>query len=127
MNINSVEHVNLTVSDPDRSAAVLERIFGWSVRWQGTSPMGGRVVHVGNDSSYIAFYSPPGELPEARTGDSMSRPGFNHLGVVVDDLERVESKVREEGLQPYGHEDYDPGRRFYFIDGNAIEFEVVQY
>ncbi len=31
------------------------------------------------------------------------------------------------GLQPLGHDDYEPGRRFYFFDWDGIEFEVVSY
>ena len=126
-NRNPIEHVNLTVADPTAMAERLVRLFDWHIRWQGASPAGGFVVHVGSDSSYLALYRPPGSLAETDSGSSMTRRGFNHLGVVVSDLDQVEQRVREEGLQPYGHEDYDPGRRFYFMDAEGIEFEVVSY
>ena len=45
----------------------------------------------------------------------------------VEDLDAVEAKVRAAGLEPFGHEEYDPGKRFYFFDWNGIEFEVVNY
>jgi glyoxylase I family protein len=35
--------------------------------------------------------------------------------------------VKAEGLEPFGHADYQPGRRFYFLDADGIEFEVVSY
>ncbi len=35
--------------------------------------------------------------------------------------------MKAAGLEPFGHDDYDPGRRFYFFDDNGIEFEVVSY
>ena len=52
-----LEHVNVTVSDPDRSAALLQRLFGWRVRWSGPALGGGRTVHVGTDDQYLALYA----------------------------------------------------------------------
>lgn len=31
----TLEHVNLTVPDPDATAAWLCEVFGWHIRWQG--------------------------------------------------------------------------------------------
>jgi predicted enzyme related to lactoylglutathione lyase len=47
--------------------------------------------------------------------------------VVVDDLEAAENRVREEGYQPFNHGAYEPGRRFYFLDTDEVEFEVISY
>jgi len=47
--------------------------------------------------------------------------------VQVDDLDAVEARVRRAGLVPFGHDDYDPGRRFYFLDPDGTEYEVVSY
>jgi catechol 2,3-dioxygenase-like lactoylglutathione lyase family enzyme len=119
----TLEHVNITVSDPDASAAMLSVLFDWKVRWSGPSQMGGRSVHVGEDDTYIAVYSPePGREHAFEKGFPL-----NHVGVVVDDLDAVESRVFALGLLPFGHGDYEPGRRFYFFDQNGIEFEVVSY
>jgi len=32
-----LEHVNYTVTDPQATAAMLDRVFGWKIRWQGDS------------------------------------------------------------------------------------------
>ena len=32
-----------------------------------------------------------------------------------------------EGYEPFSHADYEPGRRFYFLDRDGIEFEVISY
>jgi catechol 2,3-dioxygenase-like lactoylglutathione lyase family enzyme len=120
-----IEHINLTVSDPERSAAMVERLFGWRERWRGASRDGGLSIHVGSATGYLAFYTGP---------DGMHRDvrypkgePFNHVGVQVDDLDAVEAQVRALGLLPFGHDDYDPGRRFYFLDHDGIEFEIVAY
>ena len=122
-----LEHVNLTVSDPDATAARLNARFGWHVRWQGASIHNGRSVHVGGEDDYLAIYT-RGDADAPRAEDSYSRVGgLNHIGVVVDDLDAVEAKVRAMGLAPHNHADYEPGRRFYFDDPDGIEFEVVSY
>ncbi len=120
-----IEHVNVTVSDPDRAAALMQVLFGWRVRWQGPAMSGGRSVHVGSDDAYIALYAPPGGADPSRDF-AKGRP-LNHIGVEVDDLDAVEAGVISAGLTPFSHGDYDPGRRFYFLDPDGIEYEVVSY
>ena len=120
-----IEHVNVTVSDPDRAARLMAALFGWHVRWQGPARSGGRTIHVGSDDHYIALYS---GLGVAYSADDFAkgRP-LNHIGVEVDDLAAIEAKVLAAGLRPFGHDTYDPGRRFYFLDPDGIEYEVVSY
>ena len=52
---------------------------------------------------------------------------LNHVGVQVDDLDTIEMRVKAVGLVPFSHGDYEPGRRFYFLDPDGIEYEVVSY
>lgn len=120
-----LEHANVTVRNPEESAAMLSRIFGWHVRWEGPSRDGGRTVHVGTDTSYVALYTPLGEPDERAHPDRVG--GLQHLGILVDDLDPVEARVRAEGIEPYSFMTYEPGRRFYFEDHDRIEFEVVAY
>jgi len=120
-----LEHVNITVSDPVKTAERLADLFGWQIRWQGEAKAGGYSVHVGNDSSYVAVYSlgQPNEASDSYT----TRGGLNHIGVVVDDLDATEKRVKAMGYTPHSHADYEPGRRFYFDGDDGIEFEVVSY
>ena len=43
-----IEHVNVTVSDPDRAARLMEDLFGWRDRWRGPARNGGHTIHVGS-------------------------------------------------------------------------------
>ncbi len=123
-----LEHLNVTVTDPEATAAMLGNLFGWQVRWQGPSIHGGRSVHVGSADSYLSLYSGRPGIAMTPPGDGYASPGaMNHLGVVVDDLDAVEARVKAAGYVPGNHADYDPGRRFYFTEENGIEIEVVQY
>ena len=50
------------------------------------------------------------------------------MGVVVDDLDARGGPGESGGVRaPFSHADYEPGRRFYFRDGDGIEWEVVSY
>lgn len=121
-----LEHVNISVPDPRASAAMLSRLFGWHIRWEGKALGDGYTVHVGDNESYLALYSGMGELSEP--GDSYrTRSGLNHIGVVVEDLAATEAQVKAAGYTPHNHADYEPGRRFYFDGPDGIEFEVVAY
>lgn len=120
-----IEHLNLTVRDPERSAQLMTDLFGWYVRWSGPSALGGRSVHVGDDRCYIALYTRDG----ADTPDDVFRKGnpLNHIGIQVEDIDEVERRVIAAGLTPFMHGDYEPGRRFYFLDPDGTEWEIVSY
>ncbi|GAB5461806.1 MULTISPECIES: VOC family protein [Hoeflea] len=126
MTRSTLEHVNFTVPDASSTAKWLCDVFGWKIRWQGPAQNGGLSIHVGTDDAYLAVYTP--KEARARGTVEKNRIGnMNHVGVVVEDLEAVEAKVKALGYVPYNHDDYEPGRRFYFDDENGIEFEVVNY
>lgn len=121
-----LEHVNITVSDPDRTAKMLQELFGWRERWRGAAKDGGASIHVGVNTSYLAIYGRDGV--DRRSGDPGGVVGgLNHVGVVVDDLDEAEKLVKRAGFKPHSHASYEPGRRFYFDDADGIEFEVVEY
>ncbi len=121
-----LEHVNITVPDPDDSAAQLCTLFGWHIRWSGEAKDNGYTVHVGDDDSYLALYAPDKKL-SARGDHYGTVAGLNHVGVIVDDINAVEERVKAMGYVPNSHGDYEPGLRFYFDGPDGIEFEVVHY
>lgn len=122
-----LEHINMTVSDPDKTAEMLSKLFGWHVRWSGESIFGGRSVHVGDEDDYVALY----RIGSPRTLESEDNyrviGAVNHLGILVDDLDAVEKRILEYGIETHSHQTYDPGSRFYFHDHDGIEYEVVSY
>lgn len=120
-----IEHVNVTVSDPERAARLMEALFGWRVRWQGPARDGGRTIHVGSADHYVALYT--GRDVTYTADDFAKGRPLNHIGVEVDDLDAVEARVTAAGLVAFSHGDYEPGRRFYFFDPDGIEYEVVSY
>lgn len=120
-----LEHVNISVNNPDRTLEMLNHLFDWHERWRGPAINGGRTIHVGDDKNYIAVYTPNSD----GNGMIMHQKGnpLNHIGIVVDDIYEIEEKVKSFGLKPFNHANYDPGRRFYFFDEDGIEWEIISY
>ena len=125
MSTPRIEHVNVTVTDRERTARLMEALFGWRVRWRGPALAGGYTIHVGSDHHYIALYT--GRSVAYTAEDFAKGRPLNHIGVEVDDLDATETRVTAAGLTPFSHADYEPGRRFYFLDPDGIEYEVVSY
>lgn len=121
-----LEHVNYTVKDPDATAAWMQDVFGWHLRWSGPGMTHGRTVHVGTDEAYVALFA-YGADQSSGSDSYRTTGGLNHIAVVTDDLDSVQDRVIAAGFTPGNHQDYEPGRRFYFHDNDAIEYEVVQY
>jgi glyoxylase I family protein len=120
-----IEHVNLSVSDPERTSALLQSLFGWQERWRGSAQGEGFTIHVGSATNYIALYTGPGgQHRDVHWGKGVP---LNHVAFVVDDLDVAEQRAIALGLIPFAHGDYAPGRRFYVFDHDGIEYEIVSY
>lgn len=122
----NLEHVNVTVLDPKATAAWLGTVFGWKIRWEGDAMSGGYTVHVGDEDSYVALYTPNMAINDSQHSYT-TRAGLNHVGVVVDDIDAAEARAKAAGFKPHNHGDYEPGKRFYFDDHDGVEWEVVSY
>ena len=121
-----LEHVNITVSDPKVTAVMLQDIFGWHIRWEGSSMDNGYTVHVGSDHNYIALYRTGTPIQSDITSYKMLS-GLNHIALIVDDLDKAEERILASGFETENHGDYEPGHRFYFRDHDSIEYEVISY
>jgi catechol 2,3-dioxygenase-like lactoylglutathione lyase family enzyme len=126
MDMARLEHVNVTVADPDKTAALLCGLFDWQERWAGRGMQTGRTVHVGGADSYVALFS-YGDPVEGERESYRTRGGLNHIAVVVEDLETAEGRIRTAGYVTENHADYEPGRQLYFTEENGIEIQVVCY
>lgn len=123
-----LEHVNLTVSDLDAAAKFYGELLGLKIRWRREpgSPET-PAIHIGDDRSYLALFqadpAKAGRLDEPEYG----RVGFNHVGLVVDDLDAKVAWLAQRGIETEIEDSYEPGRRAYFYDPDGIEVELVEY
>jgi len=120
----NLEHINLTVSDLDRSIAFYRDLLDLPIRWKGPIDHERLGAHIGDSHSYLALF-------QATTGGAVAhdylRPGFNHFGFVVDDLDDVRRRLDHLGVVVHLEADYEPGRRIYFFDPDGHEVELVEY
>ena len=126
MNVQ-LEHANLIVRDIDGMVKFLETAFPeFSVRGGGTNN-GFRWLHVGTDNTYIALSEARNE-PSERWQPYTGKPGLNHLGYEVDDVNAVRCRLAAAGYGdssvPYDHQ---LRNRVYFYDTEGNEWEFVQY
>ncbi len=119
-----LEHVNLTVSELDRSIEFYSALFGYRVRWRGRTSNGAEAAHVGDERCYLAFFQ--AERPD-RVERDYGEVGLNHFGFVVDDLDAFKRRLQALDVAPHSEQDYEPGRRLYFLDPDGIEVELVEY
>ena len=123
-----LEHANLVVRDLDETLRFLRAAFPeFGIRGEGTTWSGGRWVHVGNDEAYLA-------LSEARHDPAepwvpyAGKPGLNHLGFEVDDVEAVRARLAAAGYEDSSVPNAHPfRRRVYFLDREGNDWEFVQY
>lgn len=120
-----IEHVNLTVSDLDRSIAFYARLFDYELRWSRRDGSDRDAAHVGDGRFYLALFQ--AETLAAAPRPGYDRVGLNHFGVVVEDLDEMRERLRALGVTPTSEQDYEPGRRLYFFDPDGIEVELVEY
>ncbi len=123
-----LEHVNVTVADPDATAQFFQDLFGWHVRWAGSTDSVTRSVHVGGEGFYVALYTGPDGAPTGEADPNYRhKAGLNHIGIVVDDLAATDAAVKAMGFETHSHANYEPGQRFYFRQADGIEIECICY
>jgi len=131
VNPHRLEHLNVTLTDLDRATRALQAIVPtWSVRGAGTWQDGvGRTVawrHVGDDFQYLALYQAPPGAPLSASG---GRNAFNHLGLVVDDLDAALARLRALDI-PLDHVGGSSAHRrsaYVMIEPERLQIELVAY
>jgi lactoylglutathione lyase len=93
VNARCIDHVNLSVSNLDRSVDFYSRLLGIDIKEQGEAN-GVRWCILGDpDRFYVCFF----EVPKGTY-----KPGdihVNHVGFVVDDIEETVRRIHDLGLR----------------------------
>ena len=123
-----LEHANLAVRDMEGMVRFVKTAFpDFRIRAEGMSLQGARWLHIGNGRSYLA-------LTEAREESESpwvpygGKPGLNHLGYEVDDVEALRARLAAAGYQDSTFPNAHPHRkRVYFHDAEGNDWEFVEY
>lgn len=123
-----LEHVNLVVSDLQRSLAFYQTAFPhWQVRSQGEGKWHGKQrkwLHFGCDHHYIAL-SDHGEGANRKL--SGHQVGLAHFAYVVTNLKSLISRMQNAGFQVDKSATHPFRKNAYFIDPDGFEVEFVEY
>ena len=122
-----MEHANVSVRHIDESVRFLMAAFPeFEVRREGLKN-GHRWMHIGTDDTYIAL----NETTQSRDENQEpynGKPGVNHLGYEVDDVEALRDRLTAAGFKDSTYPNSHPHRkRVYFYDADGNDWEFVQY
>lgn len=123
-----MEHANLHVRDFSGAVRFLKAAFPeFRVRSESVGDDGLRWMHIGTDDTYIA-------LNETHAGSEGikqpydAKPGVNHLGFEVDDVDALRQRLAAEGFRDSTYPNRHPYRkRVYFYDADGNDWEFVEY
>ena len=123
-----LEHANLMVRDVDGAIRFLQTAFPeFRVRREGKGFRGERWAHVGTEATYVALQEATQEPAEPWVPYA-GKPGLNHLGYEVDDVEALRVRMTEAGYRDSTVPNDRPHRRrVYFHDAEGRDWEFVQY
>jgi catechol 2,3-dioxygenase-like lactoylglutathione lyase family enzyme len=126
--VTRLEHANLAVEDVDGMIRFLQTAFpDFRVRGQGRGWKGERWVHVGNDVTYVALHAATRDRAEPWVPYA-GRPGTNHLGYEVEDVEALRRRLADAGYPDSTVPNHHPHRRrVYFHDAEGNDWEFVEY
>ena len=122
-----LEHANIAVGDIDEMTRFLCSAFpDFEVRGGGDNK-GSRWRHVGNQDTYIALSEATREPAERWTPYS-GKPGVNHLGYEVDDVDALRARMTSAGYRDTTiSNEHTYRKRVYFNDAEGNDWEFVQY
>jgi len=117
-----LEHIHLTVASISETEHFLQAVSPEFVRrGGGNSADYGPWAHIGNETSYIALTEDP---------ESNSMPELRHIGLLVQSVDELMERLALAGYQPADDSSLDTHphrRRVYYVDGNGVDWEFVEY
>jgi catechol 2,3-dioxygenase-like lactoylglutathione lyase family enzyme len=116
-----VRHVAFVVNDLEESAQFYEEVLGFrrvGARVPGNFP--GKAMDMSDGELNFSLLQPAAGNADAWNGSSL---GPIHLGVVLENIEHVDTALRSHGIEPYAQKG-DPLMFFKFTDHNGVEFDV---
>lgn len=122
-----LEHANMNVRNiNDTVRFLIAALPEFQIRREGQNE-GQRWMHIGTDDTYIALHESTDE-PTEKWVPYAGKPGINHLGYEVDDVDAVRARLSAAGFRDSTYPNNHPHRkRVYFYDADGNDWEFVQY
>ena len=127
--MTKIEHVNITVPNIDAAVNFLKIVApDFEIRNDEKPLNEKRWMHIGNNEFYFALQESPLETEPKKPNQTYINFGFNHIGLVVNNIDDIEKQLIEA--------DYKKGidtpketfrKRIYYFDTAGFEWELVEY
>ena len=122
-----MEHANLHVRHFDDAVRFLKTAFPEFYVRSESETEGLRWMHIGTDETYIALNETKDDR-DANREPYDGKPGINHLGYEVDDVDALQKRLAAAGFRDSTYPNSHPHRkRVYFYDADGNDWEFVQY
>jgi catechol 2,3-dioxygenase-like lactoylglutathione lyase family enzyme len=127
--VTKIEHVNITVPDIDAAVSFLKIIAPDFKIKKDEKPLNDkRWMHIGNDEFYFALQEAPIETHPIKPNQTYINYGFNHIGLVVNNIDDIEKKLIQAGYNKGIDTPNETFRkRIYYYDNAGFEWELVEY
>jgi catechol 2,3-dioxygenase-like lactoylglutathione lyase family enzyme len=127
--MTKIEHVNITVPDIDAAVAFLKIVApDFEIRNDEKPLNDKRWMHIGNKEFYFALQESPLETEPKKPNQTYINYGFNHIGLVVHNIDDIEKQLIEAGYNKGIDTPKETFRkRIYYFDSAGFEWELVEY
>ena len=127
--ITKIEHVNITVPDIDAAVSFLNIVApDFKIRKDEKPLNDKRWMHIGNKGFYFALQEAPLDITPIKPNQTYINYGFNHIGLVVNNINKIEDKLIKAGYNKGIDTPKEQFRkRIYYYDNAGFEWELVEY
>ncbi len=117
----SMDHVNLSVKNLEKSISFYKNLFGFEVRKEDNSPNKFDVPSkiIGNDSIKLCMYEDPNMSPEG---------GIAHFGFHISNFDQIINKCKELNVEVLygGPVEFEKSKSVYIKDPNGYDIELSE-
>lgn len=97
------EHANITVPNIDAATAfLLNAAPNFRIKADKTPDGAHRWAHIGNANCYFALQEPQEMSSSKDTRSPYQNIGINHIGLIVEDLDKIQQKLLTLGYEQNG-------------------------
>ena len=127
--MTKIEHVNITVPDIDAAVSFLNIVApDFKIRKDEKPLNDKRWMHIGNKECYFALQEAHLGHTPIKANQTYINYGFNHIGLVVNNIDDIEKKLIEAGYKKGIETPKESFRkRIYYYDAAGFEWELVEY
>jgi hypothetical protein len=127
--ITKIEHVNITVPDIDAAVSFLKIVASdFKIMKDEKALNDKRWMHIGNKEFYFALQETPIKTEPKKANQTYINYGFNHIGLVVNNIDEIEKKLIRSGYNKGIDTPLEKFRkRIYYYDNAGFEWELVEY